>query len=642
MDRITLPIKELQQAGVPEWCAKMTADSILSLYKRKDGKSPYWWLRFVVPEPLQAQLGTLKRGSTEQTDKRLARKEACRLMAEWCAPLLPPVGVSAAPADEPLDLNGLPPETPLRLVTLTHELIEELCRARRDATMWSAEDDMNGVSSEGLEHEDEPTGEMSGVSSVDESTMGEHEDAMDGDLPPGVFTLTEHFSEWEPRLRSVIERGPRSADFRAVANEAVDFAAVLGYQVSTNDPAFVAFVRNFAISEMRSYKAIQGAREGEVTEAVGFAGVPPAAGSHKLGYLLEQWQANRTRHLKPATAELYSTRFRAFVEHVNDIPCRAVTSLHVTRFLEDMVYGGHLTEKTANAGYLPALRAVFTYGVSIQLIDQNPMLDISKPKLSKAERAAQTKKRRPFSTGELNVLFASRWYTDKSRDLGRSAAVAGHARYWVPLIELCQNLRPEEACQLEVTDVAVIDGTHALRVEEVIATSADDDGRRPLEREKSVKSEASKRWIPVHQRLLDLGWAEFVTSRKNATPVGWLFPELRRGKNNSDAFNKRFNDFLQKKLNLKLVQYGLRHTWEDERRRAQAHASSTQCAWPPGMFFAIAGRASTEEEEGSAANYGEGYDVRDLKFFLDQLQFGGVNWPMRWPEWARLYGQLAD
>ncbi|WP_207000768.1 hypothetical protein [Trinickia mobilis] len=635
MDRITLPIKELQQAGVPEWCAKMTANSILSLYKRKDGKSPYWWLKFEVPEPLQAQLGTRKRGSTKQTDKRLARKEASRLIAEWCAPLLPPDGVSAAPADEPPNPNDLPPELPLRPVTLTHELIEELCRARRDATMWSAEDDMNGVSSEGLKDEGEPTGEVSGVSSDDERTM-------DGDLPAGVFTLSEHFSEWEPRFRSVIERGRSSADFRAVADEAVDFAAVLGYRVSTNDPSFVAFVRNFAISEMRSHKAIQGAREGDVTEAVGFAGVPPAAGSHKLGYLLEQWQANRTRHLKPGTAKLYATRFRNFIEHVHDIPCRVVTSFHVTRFLEDVVYGGHLTEKTANAGYLPALRAVFKYGVSLQLIDQDPMPDISKPRLSRAEREAQTNKRAPFSTDELNVLFASRWYADESRNLGRSAAVVGHARYWVPLIELCQNLRPEEACQLGVTDVAVIDGTHALRVEEVIALKSDDDGRRPLERVKSVKSEASERWIPVHQKLLDLGWADFVASRKNATAEGWLFPELRRGKNNSDAFNKRFNDFLHERLNLKLVQYGLRHTWEDERRRAQARASSTQGAWPPGMFFAIAGRASTEEEEGSAANYGEGYDIDDVKYFLDQLLFEGVKWPIAWPDWANLYGPSND
>jgi hypothetical protein len=142
----------------------------------------------------------------------------------------------------------------------------------------------------------------------------------------------------------------------------------------------------------------------------------------------------------------------------------------------------------------------------------------------------------------------------------------------------------------------------------------------------------------MHQTLLDLGWAEFVSARKAESASGWLFPELSRGKNNSDAFNKRFNDFLRKRLQLGVVQYGLRHTWEDERRRAMARAASTHGTWPPGMYFAIAGRAATEKEEGSGANYGRGYDLKDMKFFLDQLQFEGVIWPVPWPEWVSLYG----
>jgi hypothetical protein len=127
----------------------MVADSMLSLYRRKDGKSPYWWLKFVVPEPLHAQLGALKRVSTGHTDKVLARKEALRRVAEWCAPLLdpaPPTNVSPESKSEDRSLEPF-----LRPVLLTHELIDELCRARREATMWSKEDDANGVSFDGLE-----------------------------------------------------------------------------------------------------------------------------------------------------------------------------------------------------------------------------------------------------------------------------------------------------------------------------------------------------------------------------------------------------------------------------------------------------------------------------------------------------------
>ena len=594
-------------------------------------QSPYWWLRFVVPEPLHAQLGTLKRVSTEQTDKKLARQAALRKVAEWCAPLLEPVPPDSKSEDESLEPH-------LRSVVLNHELIDELCRARREATMWSAEDDVNGVSFDGLEHEIKA--ETGSTSSVDGSTPDRHDDTARRELPPGVVRNTgfsEHFSEWEPRLRSVIERGRNSTEFDDVAEEAVEFAAVLGYRVTTDDPAFVAFVRSLAISDLRAYKAVKAVREGESSEAEGFAAVAPAAGSHRLSYLLEQWKANRSRHLKPGTVDLYASRFRVLIEHLHDIPSRIVTRTHVTRFLENNVYGGVLTEKTANAGYLPALRSVFKYAASVGLIDHDPTEGISKPKLSKAERDQQQKKRLPFSAAQLNLLFASAWYADAAHVAGQSAAVAGHARYWVPLLELFQNLRPEEACQLEVTDVAVVDGVQAFRVEEVLEAVDNDDGYHALKRRKSVKSASSQRWLPVHQTLLDLGWVEFVSARQAQSPTGWLFPELSRGKNNSDAFGKRFNEFLHQRLKLDVVQYGLRHAWEDERRRAQAHAASKGGAWPPGMYFAIAGRAMTEGEEGSAANYGQGYELEDMKFFLDQLQYGGVTLPAHWSEWTRLY-----
>ncbi|MGF6466102.1 hypothetical protein [Paraburkholderia youngii] len=637
MERISLLVKELQQAGVPKWCAKMVADSMLSLYRRKDGKSPYWWLKFVVPEPLHAQLGALKRVSTGHTDKVLARKEALRRVAEWCAPLLdpaPPTNVSPESKSEDRLLEPF-----VRSVLLTHELIDELCRARREATMWSREDDANGVSFDGLEQVIE---DKTGVEPVsDRAASQKHDDPAHRPLPPGLVKNTkfdEHVSEWQPRLLSVIERGRNSDDFDDVADEAVEFAAVLGYRVGSDDPSFVAFVRNFARADLRAYKAVQG----DGSEADGFAAVAPVAGSHKLDYLLTQWRANRTRNLKPGTVELYASRFRVFVEHVQDIPSRIVTRTHVTRFLEDSVYGGLLTEKTANGGYLPALRSIFGYALSVELIDQDPTQGISKPKLSKAERAQQQKPRIPFSAEQLNALFSSAWYAGAARDVGTSTAVKGNARYWVPLLELLQVLRPEEACQLEVTDVGVVNGTHALRVEEVLEEVDVDDGRSALERRKSVKSYASKRWLPVHQTLLDLGWVEFVSARKAESTTGWLFPELSRGKNNSDAFGKRFNDFLHKRLQLDVVQYGLRHSWEDERRRAMAHAASTHGTWPPGMYFAIAGRAATEKEEGSGANYGEGYDLEDMKFFLDQLQFKGVIWPARWPEWAKFFGPEAD
>lgn len=583
MPKDSLQIKELERAGVPKWCAKLLSDSMFSLFKRTDGKSPFYWVRLDVPPPLQSQLGKTKRASTKHTDKAKALAEALRIVTRWCAGLV-------EVTDEGRD--G-------RKVALTDELAEEICRARREAVMWSAEHDVN-------------------VNSFDDEE--------------GYATLAESVAQWEPRYGSVIEHGRRSQDFADVAELATQWAWSLGYELSDNDPKLVAFVRKFAMAERRAQKAIAAARQGEPSEADGFSSEPAVSGSHKLGHLLAQWEQNRSRHIVPESLEQYTARFRAFIDFVDDIPYSIVTKAHVTKFLEYLVFDRDLAENTVNDGYFPALQAVFSYAHAVNLIVVNPTEGVSKPKRHKSERAARRKGRIPFDDESLNRFFTSDWYAAPTDSMGRSAAVVGHARYWVPLLQLLQHLRPEEACQLEWSDVGTKVGVPAICVEEEFVEEPTDDKRRSMPRRKRAKSSATKRWVPVHEKLLRLGWQQFLDAARPASGEGWLFPELRRGKNNSDAFGKKLNRYLHDTLKLEQVQYSLRHRWEDERRRAQAAASLRNGSWPPGMYFAIAGRATTEEE-GSGGGYGEGYDVGDMKPFLDQLSFDGVRWPSAWSEW---------
>ncbi|QIE22851.1 phage integrase SAM-like domain-containing protein [Caballeronia sp. SBC2] len=580
---------------MPKWCAKLLSDSMFTLYKRSDGKSPFYWVRLDVPLPLRAQLGTVKRASTKQTDRTQAHAAALRLVAQWCAGLVDPAIAQAA--HEP---DG-------RRVHLTDELADEICRGRRETVMWSAEHDVN-------------------VDSFDEEN--------------GHVSLAETVAEWAPRYSSVVEQGRRSTHFADVAELATEWAWSLGYELAADDPGLTSFVRKFAIAERRASRAIEAARNGEPSEADGLSSIPVAAGAHKLGHLLTEWEQNRSRHIVPESREQYAARFRVFINFVDDIPYPIVTKAHITRFLEYLVFEKDLSENTVNDGYLPALQTVFSYAHSMNRIDINPTEGVSKPKRHKSERAARKQERPPFDKSTLDVLFSSSWYAGSAASVGRSAAVIGHARFWVPLLQLLQHLRPEEACQLELSDVGVKHGVPAICVEEEFVIESDGDKRRSMPRRKRAKSSATRRWVPVHERLLKLGWLEFVEAACRNSPQGWLFPELLRGKNNSDAFGKKLNRYLHETLHLTQVQYSLRHTWEDERRRAQSRASMAHAAWPPGMYFAIAGRATTAEE-GSGGDYGDGYDVSDMTPFLDQLRFEGVTWPMNWLHWNALYGPAA-
>jgi integrase len=591
---MSLSIKELERTGVPKWCAKLLSDSMFKLYKRSDDKSHCYYVKLVVPLSLQGQLGKVKRRSTKQTDRAKAHAEALRMVATWCAGLVEPATSRA-------------PEPDGRQVRLTDELADELCRGRRQAVMWSAEHDVN-------------------VDAFDEEN--------------GHVSLAETAAEWAPRYSSVVEQGRRSTHFADVAELATEWAWSLGYELAADDPGLTSFVRKFAIAEKRANRAIDAARNGEPGEADGLSSIPVAAGAHKLGSLLTQWEQNRSRHIVPESRELYAARFRAFIDFVDDIPYPVVSKAHITRFLEHLVFEQDLSENTVNDGYLPALQAVFSYAHSMNRIDVNPAEGVSKPKRHRSERATRKRERPPFDKSTLDIFFSSSWYAGLSASVGRSGAVIGHARFWVPLLQLLQHLRPEEACQLELSDVGVKQGVPAICVEEEFVVEADDDKRSSMPRRKRAKSSATKRWVPVHEQLLKLGWLEFVEAARKNSGQGWLFPELPRGKNNSDAFGKKINRYLHTSLQLAQVQYSLRHTWEDERRRAQSSAAMASAAWPPGMYFAIAGRATTAEE-GSGSGYGEGYDVSDMKPFLNQLRFDGVTWPMNWAHWNDLYGPGA-
>jgi integrase len=75
------------------------------------------------------------------------------------------------------------------------------------------------------------------------------------------------------------------------------------------------------------------------------------------------------------------------------------------------------------------------------------------------------------------------------------------SRYWIPLIALHTGARINEICQLDVEDIKQIGDVWVFDINE-------DDDR------KSVKRESSKRIIPIHSKLLQLGLLQFVESRR--------------------------------------------------------------------------------------------------------------------------------
>lgn len=76
------------------------------------------------------------------------------------------------------------------------------------------------------------------------------------------------------------------------------------------------------------------------------------------------------------------------------------------------------------------------------------------------------------------------------------------------LIGRYSGIRQNEICQLYHNDVMKVDGVWCFRVDN-------------LNSNQTIKTDSSRRFIPIHSQLLTLGLLDFINGRK-----GHLFPEL--------------------------------------------------------------------------------------------------------------------
>ncbi|MEB0112544.1 tyrosine-type recombinase/integrase [Variovorax sp. RTB1] len=141
-----------------------------------------------------------------------------------------------------------------------------------------------------------------------------------------------------------------------------------------------------------------------------------------------------------------------------------------------------------------------------------------------------TNRRQPWSDEDLGVLMSSpiwtRYEMPKNDRAGREAA------YWAPLIALYGGLRLSEACQLCLRDVTTRDGVLLMDVNEEEGESL-----------KSVKSHAGTRIVPVHSKLLALGFSDYLANIRRRSDAegsgaeGLVFPDLRVVPTRTGAIN---------------------------------------------------------------------------------------------------------
>lgn len=128
---------------------------------------------------------------------------------------------------------------------------------------------------------------------------------------------------------------------------------------------------------------------------------------------------------------------------------------------------------------------------------------------------------------KINVLLASKIFRGPFKPKDEEL-------FWAPLIAIFTGMRMEEILQLRTDDFGIDDGIPYVLVD------ISDEGQ-------GTKAPSSKRSIPLHKYLLDIGLLHLVEERRNAG-LKRLFTHIRRGKNKNtyaENFSKKFAYYLR-------------------------------------------------------------------------------------------------
>lgn len=181
-------------------------------------------------------------------------------------------------------------------------------------------------------------------------------------------------------------------------------------------------------------------------------------------------------------------------------------------------------------------------------------------------------------------------------------------RFWAPLVAAYTGGRLDEICQLLAKDVCEVGGVLCIKI-----TLADD--LTDPETAKKVKTQASKRNVPVHRDLLELGFAEYCKKVKASKAIR-LFPALPASKKGYGVeLGKWYGRIISTPLfpNQKRVKVfnSFRHSVDDKYKNMPGLRDSMQKY--------LTGHATGSED---FDRYGSDPLAAVLKVYVDQIDYG--------------------
>lgn len=356
-----------------------------------------------------------------------------------------------------------------------------------------------------------------------------------------------------------------------------------------------------------------------------------------LGDLLEQFQKHHTKNSTEGTQRTYNIPIRLLTQHfgkehplgaigpqqigdlfelLEKVP-RNAQQRYPNKSLQEAIETANkrrdpdrLSSKTLT-NYHRNIVAIFNFGKETRMLDQNP----ASSKIHKNKFKGKPVRRVPFETGELQKLFNAPLYTgceDDERNYAKpGSGVMKRGRFWVPLLALYHGFRCNETCQLYTEDVKVKDDVWCIWISESTDQNEDE------ETDKRIKNQSSERLVPIHRKLIELGFLDYVAERRKDSSQRNLFPELGVDKKGyrSNLFSKWFGRFKGKYIpTSKATFHGFRHTWRTQLSRFDISIEDVEQlgGW-------------TSERRSSERIYSHGKTIPAIKAVLDRVEYPGLD-----------------
>ncbi|MFN1599397.1 tyrosine-type recombinase/integrase [Vibrio harveyi] len=253
-------------------------------------------------------------------------------------------------------------------------------------------------------------------------------------------------------------------------------------------------------------------------------------------------ESKRLEKVTNLTLKQLKQRNGDFLKFVGQLEGLSITSSVAMAYRDELLSRG-LSHKTLR-DYFAAIKQFMNWCVVQELINSNPFAHVKLP----SKNISSHSQRLRWGEKQLTRLFSSRAFREQDSSF-----------QWASKVMVLHGCRPSEACQLRVADIH-IDGPIPI-------ISFTDSGEQ-----QHLKNASSKRQVPIHQRLLESSFLDYVKERKQHKKIQ-LFDFIPRGKDTdwSKDFRDSMGDVLTAcgfKAGNRPTAYSFRHTFVDELKQA--------------------------------------------------------------------------